>query len=164
MKPKGKPESKIPTTQTNTNKKRPPGVQNTGGKLNASAKANFTAEGDVDDIDDFDGGDTVLKTYNAEDTTARIGDYVDTNITIRTTVSYISDVPTNGATYLGSGSSLTLNNPFGTIITTTATSNIKLVNVVLTTNNTVAELNKTITLNAFSCNIGTYHLNRKSFP
>ena len=135
-----------------------------GGTLNASAKANFTAEGDLDDIDDFDGGDTVLKPYNAETTTARIGDYVDTNITIRTTVSYISDDPTNtGATYLGSGSSLTLNDPFNTAAAA-ATSNIKLVNIRLTTNNTVAELNKTIILNAFSCNIGTYHLNRRSFP
>ncbi|MCD4722657.1 MAG: LysM peptidoglycan-binding domain-containing protein [Desulfobacula sp.] len=34
MKPKGKPESKIPTTKTN--KKRAPEVQNKGGKLNAS--------------------------------------------------------------------------------------------------------------------------------
>ena len=134
-----------------------------GGTLNASTKANFTTEGDLDDIDDFDGGDTVLKTYNAEDTTARVGDYVDTDITIRTTVSYISDDPTNiGATYLGSGYLIALNDPFNTAAA--ATSNIKLVNVVLTTNNTVAELNKTITLNAFSCNIGTYHLNRKSFP
>ncbi len=134
-----------------------------GEDINASIKADFTAEGDLDDIDDFDGGDTELKIYDAENTTARVGDYVDTDITIRTTVSYISDVPTNGATYLGSSSSLTLNNPFNTSAAA-ATSNIKLVNVVLTTNNTVAELNKTITLNAFSCNIGTYHLNRKSFP
>jgi len=36
MKTKGEPESKIPTTKTNTNKRRQPEVQNTGGKLNAS--------------------------------------------------------------------------------------------------------------------------------
>ena len=36
MKPKSKPESKIPTTKANTNKRRPSEVQNTGGKLNAS--------------------------------------------------------------------------------------------------------------------------------
>jgi LysM repeat protein len=36
MKLKGKPESKISTTKTNTNKKRPPENQNTGEKLNTS--------------------------------------------------------------------------------------------------------------------------------
>ncbi len=132
----------------------------TGGTLNAST--NFTAEGDFDDIDDYNGNTSNLKIYNSETTSAKIGDYVDINISIQTTVAYAEDNSSNGAAYLNGGPTLTYNNPFGRAAA--GTSNIKSITVRLTTTNPAIELDKTIILNAFSCNIGTYELNRKSFP
>ncbi len=132
-------------------------------RLDASTTANFTTEGDFNDIDDFNGNDSALTIYNSEDTEVSIGDYIDTNITIRTTVSYIDDTPTGG-TYAGSSSTITLNNPFNrTAVAAGNTSNIKFVNIRLTTDSDISELNKTIILNAFSCNIGTYTLDERSF-
>ena len=119
-------------------------------------------DGDVDDIDDFI---SVPKTAlsDIDPTTTSEGDYVDTNITLQTSVSYISDDPTNGATYFGSNDNLTFNQPFSNAAAN-PTSNIKMVTVTLRTTNVNTELDKEITLNAFSCNIGVYELNRRSFP
>lgn len=132
-----------------------------GGRRNATATANFgTVSGaDREDIDDFSGVSSVLTP--ASTASMEEGDYIDQNITILTTVSYINDTPTSGS-YSGSSSTLTLNNPFnrGAVAGTT---NIKSVNIRLTTNNTSPELNKTIILNAFTCNIGTYELNERTF-
>lgn len=132
-----------------------------GGTRAATSVANFKAEGDFDDIDDFHLTTSELSTYNGDLANATIGDFIDKNITIGTTVSYIEDNTTNGATYFGSSSIITFNNPFNRI--SASTSNIKWINVNLTTNNTAAELDKNIILNAFSCNIGTYELNERSF-
>jgi len=130
-----------------------------GGDLDAST--NFTAEADFDDIDDYNGNNTQLKLYNSETTGADIGDYVDTDINIQTTVSYMEDDASNGISYVNGGPTLTFNDPFNRV--TAATSNIKSVNVRLTTTNTATELNKTIILNAFSCNIGTYELKERNY-
>jgi hypothetical protein len=131
-----------------------------GGTLNTSTNLNNTEGGERDDIDDYNGLNSTLLDSNA--TTTVSGDVVDRNMVIRSTVGYIYDRPSNGATYVGSGATLTLNDPFNTAASE-ATSNIKSVNVVLTTTNTNEELNKTIRLNAFSCNIGTYELNERNF-
>ncbi len=134
-----------------------------GGRLNATLAGSFGSDGgDRDDIDDFDGNVTRLKVYNSEDTQTNIGDYIDKNITIRTTVSYIDDTPSSG-TYAGSGTTLTLNDPFNRGAGAGATSNIKFVTVILTTDNLATELEKGIILNAFTCNIGTYELAERSF-
>ena len=133
-----------------------------GGTLTASTSTNFTTEGDFDDIDDFNGNDTTLKVYNSEDTQTNIGDYIDTNISIRTTVAYIDDTPTSGS-YVGSSSTISLNDPFNRGTGAGATSNIKLVSVRLTTTNNASELEKNIILHAFTCNIGTYELAERSF-
>lgn len=132
-----------------------------GGRINATIPSNFTAEVDFDDIDDYNGNNSELTVYNSEATEASIGDYIDTDINIQTTVSYIDDTLTSG-TYAGSSETITLNNPFNRTAPT-GTSNIKLVNIRLTTNSTTPELEKTIILNAFSCNIGTYALDERSF-
>ena len=130
-----------------------------GGTISAST--NFTVEGDFDDVDDFNGNNATIGVYNSETTSADIGDYVDTNISIQATVAYAEDDASNGASYTNGGPTLTYNNPFGR--GTAATSNIKSVNIRLTTTNPAAELDKNIVLNAFTCNIGTYVLNERNF-
>jgi len=131
-------------------------IDSLGARLTATAPANFTAEGDTDDIDDYTGNSNSVISYEAASMSD--GDVVDTAISLATSVSYISDA----ASYNG-GTTLTLSNPFNTAPATTP-SNIKHINVTLTTANTNAELSKTISLNAFSCNIGTYSLNERTMP
>lgn len=133
-----------------------------GGRLTATPSSSFTAEGDFDDIDDYNGNDTILSVYNIENIETKIGNYIDTNITIRTTVSYINDTPTSG-TYEGSSQTIKLNNPFNHSPSPSGTTNIKFVNIRLTTSNPASELDKVIILNAFTCNIGTYELDKRSF-
>lgn len=103
---------------------------------------------DTNDIDDFNSTTMHLSIYNAEGTKASVGDYIDTNITMTTKVSYGSDDITLGQ-------ATTHNNPFTT--TKNTTTNIKLVSVNLTSGGTGVESidDKNITLSAFSCNIGT---------
>ncbi len=131
-------------------------VDSQGGRINSVSVANLGSDGgDTDDIDDFTGNG--LTDYAAANTTE--GDVTDTDISMAVTVSYISDA----ANYAGT-STLTLSNPFNTAAAGGGTSNIKHVNVTLTTTNTNIELSKNISLNAFSCNIGTYELNRRTLP
>jgi len=110
-----------------------------GSILSASTIGNAEG-GDIDDVDDTDGMDIPLVGMGGED-------LIDKVISIHTTVSYLSD--TSIATYSPSAGS--------------ATSNIKGISILLTTTNPAAELDKNITLNAFSCNIGSYELERKVF-
>ncbi len=132
-----------------------------GGRLTATnpSTTNFTAEGDFDDIDDYDGHESELTLIATADMSE--GDYLDQDIKITSTVTYISDTPDSG-TYLGSATTLTFNDPFGALAEGNST-NIKRVSVTLTTDSTMEDLNKTILLRAFSCNIGTYSLNTRSF-
>ena len=123
----------------------------------ATLKINFTKDGDNDDIDDFDG--IQHKLTSAEDTETENGDIVDTNIILTTQVNYISDE----ANYNNSGSkTLKFENPFNNPAPN-ATSNIKFIKVTLTTRSPEIELEKNITLNAFSCNIGGYALHERTF-
>jgi len=133
-----------------------------GGRRSATATTDFgtTPGDDMDDIDDFSGGSSTLTAVSSA--SMGEGDYIDQDINILTTVSYINDTPTGGS-YAGSSSTITLNNPFNRGAGAGATSNIKLVNIRLTTDNTSPELNKTIILNAFTCNIGTYELKERTF-
>ena len=97
------------------------------------------AETTRDDIDDYNGKTVGLVVYtpaggtpqNAE---AELGDYVDVNLKIKTKVNYA-------------------NNNF--TINTAQSTNIKFINVNLTSPLSIDELNKSITMKAFSCNIGT---------
>jgi len=103
------------------------------------ADANELVYTDFDDVDDYDGSNFGLMLYNAENTTVNAGEYADTNITIATTVAYTQE----GAV---------TTNTIGGVV-----SNIKLITVNLTSNQVdVPELAKDITMQAFSCNIGTY--------
>ena len=114
--------------------------------------------GDFDDVDDYHNSSLGLALYSAtQNTNASVGDYVDLNLTMTTMVRYINDTPATFATTSSTPNMLTQYNnavasPLG------GTSNIKFVNVQLTTVNPALadtnELNKRILLQAFSCNIG----------
>jgi len=111
--------------------------------------------GDSDDIDDYHNSSLGLALYSiGQETNASTGDYIDLNLTMTTRVRYINDSPTTFAVHSRSRNIQTdYNNPFA------GTSNIKFVNVQLVTANPALndtpELNKSILLQAFSCNIGT---------
>jgi len=89
-----------------------------------------------DDVDDYNGSTFGLILYNTENTSADIGEYVDTNITIASTVDYTQ----NANVEIKAG----------------AVSDVKFITVNLTNNQNIPELEKNITMRAFSCNIGTY--------
>lgn len=127
-----------------------------GGRLNASSTLSAES-GDDDDIDDFNAQTATVSLPNTSDaTTTETGDYADTSLQLATAVSYISD----GSGY--NGSSMTFNSPFGSAAGG-STSNIKAVSTTATSGSHDAELGTNITLRAFSCNIGTYKLEERSF-
>ena len=131
-----------------------------GGRLDATAVGDLGHDlNDRDDIDDFTTLSSTL--YEEESTTTSDGDYIDKDIVLSTTVSYISDAPTSGS-YTGTGVSIDFD-----LDTSAAapggTTNIKSVVVNLTTTKTDEEMDKSIVLRAFSCNIGTYELEERTF-
>ena len=138
----------------------------TGGTISASPLSTFgkiDASGDGDgiynDIDDYSGNDfnlTLIEDANGQ------GDYIDIGIKINTNVIYSPDSPSGTGTY-ASGNTIRLDNPFtDTGLSAADTTNIKTISITLT--NDVEELNKTIILKAFSCNIGTYRpLERREY-
>jgi hypothetical protein len=102
--------------------------------------------GTIDDIDDFTG-----TTINLVDDLTGAGgkDYIErTTVNIATTISYIND----NAAY----SNTSFAYAPGGVLAATQTSNIKHISVTLTSSSGVKELNKTIILRAFSCNIGGF--------
>jgi len=109
-----------------------------GGTLTASSIGSDS--GDLDDIDDVHDTNTTLASMGGSD-------LIDQSMTIATTVSYLNDGTTS---------------PVGTSATG-ATSNIKGITITLTSGGTTPELQKTVKMNAFSSNIGSYKLERKVF-
>jgi len=105
-----------------------------------------------DDVDDFDDVNSSTKkallagaTYNADE-----GEYIDLNVSQKTTVTYGSDT----ATYNSANGQFTFNRPFGNA-TPASSTNIKLITTRLTSASTEAELQeKDIKLKSFMCNIG----------
>jgi len=110
-----------------------------------------------DDIDDADGTIMTLRDFNATNITS--GDMIDTNITIGTTVVYVDDNTTTG-TY--NSTSITFN--ISSTPVTVGSRHIKYISTRLTTDNPAVELDKNISLNAFSCNIGTYKPDVRDLP
>jgi len=104
--------------------------------------------GDSDDIDDF--GNVSLSQVQAS-----TSDYVEKNILISTAVAYNLDSVSGGY------SQTTIQ--FSPFATSTDTTNIKSITVTLTSSSGVSELDKTIILRGFSCNIGGYQLEERSF-
>lgn len=120
------------------------------------ASTDFTAEGDFDDIDDFNNNVTTLNVVDGTTTTTQVGDYIDTSLNVATSVTYIS-APNIGY----NAETVSFNDPFAT--TAGGTSNIKAIVTNTTSGSHDAELGTDITLRAFSCNIGTYELKRRNF-
>jgi len=120
-----------------------------GKEYNASV---IGQEGNVtDDIDDFNG-----KNYSLVVESSGSGgtDYLEkSTVNIATSVSYIGD----SADYASKSFSYT---PQGNSDDST---NIKKIQVTLTSTSGVQELQKTITFNAFSCNIGGIAFERRTF-
>jgi hypothetical protein len=105
-----------------------------------------------DDIDDF--GSTGLILVDLADV-----DYGETTtVSIATEVAYINDLPASGGY---NGKTLKFDPDFNE--TLTRTSNIKRIKITLISTSNIAELNKTIVFNAFSCNIGAPQLEEKEF-
>jgi len=128
-----------------------------GGTFNASPIGLDSNENNLsikDDIDDFNQTSVNLTL----DGIASAIDYIEKggNINIARTVTYMED----NATYNNGGVNGIL--AFSPNFTTPkGTTNIKQVQVTLTSTSGVTELSKTITLRAFSCNIGTYELEKQ---
>ena len=127
---------------------------------------NDTNETDIfkfDDVDDFNKEPFGLMIFNSESSNS---DYVDIDINITTNVNFAQDIPTTllttdiNVTDITSNTSV-INNVTPSDITTlsdTNSTNIKFITVNLTSNQNVEELNKSITMKAFSCNIGQYSI------
>ena len=115
-----------------------------------------TTFSDFDDIDDFNNESFGLMLFNGESTTADVGDYVDKDVTISTVVKYHDDNATLTSSTLNLGGKLNSSLSIPT--------NIKFITSTLTSDSGVEELEKNITLKAFSCNIGTFVPLGKDFP
>ena len=120
------------------------GIGALGTDINATDNNETNGTMNFDDVDDYDGETFGLILYNAENTTADIGEYVDTNISIASTVAYTQDIAVENAAG--------------------AVSNVKFITVNLTSNQNIPELEKNITMQAFSCNIGTYAIHGRELP
>ncbi|CAA6818507.1 MAG: Unknown protein [uncultured Sulfurovum sp.] len=121
-----------------------PDLNSTNSDMNESDFTHF------DDVDDYANSNLGITVYNNQDSTADIGDYVDIGLNMHTKVSYRKDAPVNSVlsvqTNIGGQLALTSSVP----------SNIKHIKVALTSKSGVKELDKNISLEAFSCNIGTF--------
>jgi hypothetical protein len=119
-------------------------------------EANETILTQFDDVDDYDGSELNLTVFHGETTTSDIGDYVDTTIVMNTTVNYAEDRP-NGGFLNSKDITITPIVNSGRINSTSIgrLSNIKFIQVRLTSKSGIDELSKNITFEAFSCNIGT---------
>jgi len=110
--------------------------------------------GDLDDLDDINGAMLTLRNY--ETTSIVEGDYIDQQIQVDSRVVYIDD-RTSGANDYNNARSVQFNFAGSLPIpSATPTTNIKAISITLTTNSSLQELDKNITLFAFSCNIGSY--------
>lgn len=149
---------RAPVLQTNSGSlancttPQPRGVTDTSGRFcqntaNIYPSASTIAQdSNFRDIDDFDNTVATVLLYNNESYATQQGDYLDQNISMRTSVKYGSDNVTLGSNVL-------FNNPFNTISGTTT--NIKLISVELGSTNGAEEVSdKNVTLSAFMCNIG----------
>lgn len=106
----------------------------------------------TDDIDDFHNDIKNLTLYAGESLSLsnNQGEYIDKNITMANTVTYANKAAVDYTT-----KNIRLNNPF---VVAANSTNIKLINVRLTTPSVGDELDKVVVLGAFTCNIGVPNL------
>jgi cytoskeletal protein RodZ len=140
------------TQTTRTNLKSRTYFSATGGTMSASASSTFHAS-DTGDIGQDDIDDVAVSTAGYVADGAQ--DLIDT-IDVNTSVIYLNDSAawTTAIT--------TYNEPF-IAATPSGTSNVKGILITLKSGGSTAELQKTNKLKAFSCNIGSYALERKEF-
>jgi len=122
---------------------------------------NETSPNFYDDIDDYDNSELNLTIFGNESTTISTGEYIDQSITIKTNITFADDRPVSdfNQTIIDAGNNIYIHQDISP-----NDSNIKFVKVNLTSHNAdVPELNKSITLNAFSCNLGTYTLGEAQY-
>ena len=125
-----------------------------GGPYSASSIAN---DGDFDDIDDAHAQTAELHLIDGTK------DLIDVNISIYSTVDYVVDTSDTGDDW-NSTSDLVFSSPFAATASLTNSSNIKRISLTLTSNSPIEELaDKEIVFTAFSCNIGSYKLERREF-
>jgi hypothetical protein len=113
------------------------------------------------DIDDYD--TKSFSIHNVATTNAISGDYIDQNITISTDITFTNDsrdiVKRSAGSVIDIGNSIYNNQDIYP-----NRSYIKFVKVNLSTRNKdIPELEKNITLNAFSCYLGKYNFGEKEF-
>ena len=128
------------------------------GQFNASTTLSHESN-DEDDVDDYNGKLTTLQVGSI--TSTKDGDYMDDSLEMTTTVVYLQDSPSSGGV---SSSTFELDKPFSTFASTGTTSNIKMISVNIKSRDNNATLGTNVTLKAFSCNIGSYSLSRRTFP
>ncbi len=126
----------------------PPG----GSALDATPSASFGSGVEEnatlsDDVDDFDGRNEALSEVTSVGQVLD-GDFLDQNITVTTQVQYADDRPSSMSACRGSG--CRYSRPFS--LATAATRNVKIITTNLTSSN---DPDKSITMQAFMCNIGT---------
>ena len=110
-----------------------------------------------DDMDDFDGTTGLKQIQVSPD----VHNVETTTIDIARNVLYMSDTPGSG-NYIDPGDNkLVFDANFSSTPAGTDTTNIKRIKVTLTSSSGVDELEKTIILHAFSCNIGSYKLEER---
>ena len=114
--------------------------------------------GDRDDMDDFNG-----QIHLRDVETSTDADYIEkgTAIDLNTSVTYMSDAESGTGTYADGGTGTLTFSPTFTG-NAGASSNIKRIEVTLTSSSGIEELEKQITLHAFSCNIGSYKLEERN--
>ena len=113
--------------------------------ITLGADFNETDYTQFDDVDDYANSTFGLMLFNNENTSSDVGEYVDTNISIATTIDYTQETDVS-------------------MSTGGAVSNVKFITVNLTNNQNIPELEKNITMQAFSCNIGTYAIYGRRLP
>lgn len=124
-----------------------------GSRLTATAAGALGSDGIDNDMDDFIG---IIGLNLAGTGTGT--NYVETNVNIETEVFYIADT----ANYNPAGNTINFDANFAQESATTT--NIKRITTTLTSDAASPdELDKTIILHAFSCNIGGYKLEERDF-
>ena len=125
------------------------------------ADKDMNNQDDNDDIDDANGRPPVKLTTNDSAVNKAKRGNIDQNIEITTLVSYISDEEKTGS--WDSSQLVIYNYPISPTVES-KTTNIKNIKTKLISKSGVKELEKTIVLSAFSCNIGGYKIDRKVLP
>ena len=129
-------------------------VRPDGNRSAATPAVALGNDGSENDVDDFMGTIGLILSGDGG-----FEDYIEKNVTIVTEVSYISD---GNDGYYNTGNTINFDANFTQALG--STTSIKRISTTLTSDAASPdELDKTITLHAFSCNIGGYKLEERDF-